>query len=138
MKQALKQCHCPEWAFTKDPKPRNARTSKPNRRHVVALHVAGLPEKFRRAFFFTSTTTLCTKYTMRRRLVHPEDQIPKHLRSDPVYAVSEVVQARKKNRNSRWGSLTGWHHTDGSGETMTRKNNNMGWTQSRRAASGAD
>ncbi|XP_061603008.1 uncharacterized protein LOC133464838 [Cololabis saira] len=103
IKQALKQCHYPEWAFTKtqknqqkDPKPGNTKTPKPRRSHVVVPYVAGLSEKFRRVFSKHNIPVYFKpKNTLRQRLVHPKDQIPKHQKSNLVYAVKCTEECKE-------------------------------------------
>ncbi len=95
IKRALKKCGNPNWTFIKTHTKRKREVKKSEQRrhnlwkkHVVIPYVAGVSEKFRRVFskhkipvYFKPMTTL------RQRLVHPKDRIPKHQRSNVVYAV---------------------------------------------------
>ncbi len=96
IKQALKKCGYPNWTFIKTHTKwkREVKQSEQRRhnflkkkKHVIP-YVAGVSEKFRRVFskykipvYFKSMTTL------RQRLVHPKDRIPKHQISNVVNAI---------------------------------------------------
>ncbi|KAL3972435.1 transcription elongation factor S-II [Sarotherodon galilaeus] len=95
VKEALKTCGYPNWAFIKSAKRHRkedqtpAREDKKDRRNnIVIPYVAGVSEKLRRVFskhdipvYFRPSNTL------RHKLVHPKDKTPKHRLNNVVYAV---------------------------------------------------
>ncbi|XP_047457867.1 uncharacterized protein LOC125018165, partial [Mugil cephalus] len=91
IKQTLKTCGYPNWAFVKGSKryPRKDREEEQNRRKNITIpYIAGVSEKLRRIFgkhripvYFKPGNTL------RQKLVHPKDKTPRQKQSNVVYAV---------------------------------------------------
>ncbi|XP_065326070.1 uncharacterized protein LOC135932513 [Pelmatolapia mariae] len=95
VKEALKTCGYPNWAFIKSAEMHRkedqtpAREDKKDRRNnIVIPYVAGVSEKLRRVFskhdipvYFRPSNTL------RQKLVHPKDKTPKHKLNNVVYVV---------------------------------------------------
>ncbi|KAL3978929.1 G2/M phase-specific E3 ubiquitin-protein ligase [Sarotherodon galilaeus] len=95
VKEALKTCGYPNWAFIKSAKSHRKEDQTPAREdkkdrcnNIVIPYVAGVSEKLRRVFskhdipvYFRPSNTL------RHKLVHPKDKTPKHRLNNVVYAV---------------------------------------------------
>ncbi|XP_054861960.1 uncharacterized protein LOC129347772 [Amphiprion ocellaris] len=88
---ALQTCGYPNWAFIKTAKKRREDKKDEDhkkRNNIVIPYVAGISEKLRRIF---NTHQIPVHFkpsnTLRQKLVHPKDKIPREKQSNVVYAV---------------------------------------------------
>ena len=91
IKEALKTCGFPNWAFTRVARRKEATPSgeqEERRNGIVIPYVAGVSEKFRRIFSKHNIPVhFKPKNTVRQKLVHPKDKTPRQKLSNVVYAV---------------------------------------------------
>ena len=100
IKQALAKCGYPNWSFTKteNPKPqdranKNSNTENTRQRvNVTIPYVHNLSDKIKRLFGKHSISTLFkAQNTLRQKLVHVKDRVPKERKRNVVmYMVSGV------------------------------------------------
>ncbi|XP_062849575.1 uncharacterized protein LOC134311850 [Trichomycterus rosablanca] len=97
VKKALGECGYPNWAFVKAGKtPKHSSSGskggeeqpRSRRKPVVIPYVAGVSEQLRRIFSkHRVSVAFKPQNTLRQKLVHPKDRVPRHKQSNVVYAV---------------------------------------------------
>ncbi len=95
--QALQRCGYPRWAVRSSIRPKKSKERKDRRTirenlgykpKVVLPYIGGVSEKIRRVLEdYNITTYFKPHVTLRRRLVHPKDRIPKDKKPDIVYGI---------------------------------------------------
>ncbi|XP_060756573.1 uncharacterized protein LOC132867607, partial [Neoarius graeffei] len=90
IKKALQNCGYPNWAFLKSIK-RNITDKDDNRnkrKNIVIPYISGLSEKLRRIFYKHNIPVhFRPDNTLKQKLVHPKDRIPRHKQDNVVYAI---------------------------------------------------
>ncbi|XP_060781028.1 uncharacterized protein LOC132888964 [Neoarius graeffei] len=90
IRKALQNCGYPNWSFFKSRK-RNITDKEDNRnkrKNIVIPYISGLSEKLRR-ICYKHNIPVCFRpsNTLKQKLVHPKDRIPKHKQDNVVYAI---------------------------------------------------
>ncbi|XP_060756448.1 uncharacterized protein LOC132867510 [Neoarius graeffei] len=90
IRKALQNCGYPNWSFFKSRK-RNIMDKEDNRnkrKNIVIPYISGLSEKLRR-IFYKHNIPVCFRpsNTLKQKLVHPKDRIPRHKQDNVVYAI---------------------------------------------------
>ncbi|XP_060756880.1 uncharacterized protein LOC132867932 [Neoarius graeffei] len=90
IKKALQNCGYPNWAFLKSIK-RNITDKDDNRnkrKNIVIPYISGLSEKLRRIFYKHNIPVhFRPNNTLKQKLVHPKNRIPRHKQDNVVYAI---------------------------------------------------
>ena len=91
IKNALKTCGYPKWAFLKNRNKKRTDTEherEERRKNIVIPYIAGVSEKLKRIFGKHHIPVhFKPENTLRQKLVHPKDKTPRHKQSNVVYAV---------------------------------------------------
>ncbi|XP_051781539.1 uncharacterized protein LOC127527292 [Erpetoichthys calabaricus] len=104
VKKALNKCGYPSWSFVKagrTPTERSKRFMReeghplPKRKPLLIPYVSGVSEQLRRIFSkHQVSVAFKLQNTLRQRLVHPKDRVPRHKQSNIVYAVKCQEECR--------------------------------------------
>lgn len=89
-REALKTCGYPNWAFIKSLKRKRKSNTENNKKrsNIVIPYVAGVSEKLKRIFNKHNIPVhFKPGNTLRQKLVHPKDKVPREKQSNVVYAV---------------------------------------------------